>query len=373
MNVYDQMLTTIKDRSLVPVGGAMLLMVSGGSDSTALAKLCATLRDEGKVAVVDMLHLNHMLRGEDSNADAAFVADLAESLNIPLFSCEIDIGAQASREGGNVEALARRERYAAAQEALLSMCQHEAIPISDARIVTAHTVDDRIENFYMRSIVGTGPGGFRSMLYRNGSVVRPLLDCSREGLRQFLFDEAVANGTIPESASSANVEDGVVCGVTLWREDATNAHTDRFRAYVRHKMVPVARQWNSSLDSTLTRTMNLIAEEDDMLESLAHDIVEREVEQLGEDASDGFLLKPSFGSVQTPLARRAILMLLKPILGMDQRVDTNTIDAVLGGFELNLPKSGYVTNIQGNLAVSANKEGVRIEPMAAFRKRRKRV
>ena len=67
---------------------------------------------------------------------------------------------------------------------------HAAAPIAEGRIITAHTQDDRVENFYMRSIKGTGPGGFRSMLYRNGPVVRPLLDVSRAGLRCYLEERA---------------------------------------------------------------------------------------------------------------------------------------------------------------------------------------
>ena len=152
--------------------------------------------------------------------------------------------------------MARRERYLAANEALRSMCQHEGRPLSEARIFTAHTADDRIENFYMRSIVGTGPGGFRSMLYRNGPVVRPLLDLTRDELRDYLSAREAAGETVVRDESGA-----------LWREDATNAHTDRFRAYVRHKIVPVAKEWNSALPEVLTRSMNLIADEDDMLQT----------------------------------------------------------------------------------------------------------
>lgn len=364
MDVFEQMLNTAKERDLFDDECALLLMVSGGSDSSALLRLCARLRDEGKVSVVDAFHMNHMLRGEDADADAAFVSELSEELAVPLFSCEMDIAAEAARSGANIEALARKERYDAAQEAIYSMCQHEGIPISNARIVTAHTADDRIENFYMRSIVGTGPGGFRSMLYRNGAVIRPLLDCSRESLRSYLIEEA---GFDPDRK---NVVDGVVDDKVLWREDATNAHTDRFRAYVRHKMVPVAREWNEKLDSTLVRTMNLIGEEDDMLDSMACAVIEKDVEQLGESESEGFLLLPEFGNVEKPLARRAVHKLLKPILGMEERIDTRTVDAILDGFANGSPNSGYVMNIQGNLAVSANKSGVRVEPMASFRARR---
>ena len=175
-DVLEKARATIAAHDLAAPDAAVLLMVSGGSDSTALAYLGAALREAGDVGPVAMLHVNHQLRGEDADADERFVAALAEALDIPLFICSIDIAAEAERSRENVEAVARRERYLAANEALRSMCQHEGRPLSEARIFTAHTADDRVENFYMRSIVGTGPGGFRSMLYRNGPVVRPLLD-----------------------------------------------------------------------------------------------------------------------------------------------------------------------------------------------------
>ena len=174
---------TIAARDLAASDAAVLLMVSGGSDSTALAYLGAALRDAGDIGPVAMLHVNHQLRGEEADGDERFVSSLAELLGIPLFICSIDIAAEAARSRENVEAVARRERYLAANEALRSMCQHEGCPLSEARIFTAHTADDRIENFYMRSIVGTGPGGFRSMRYENGPVVRPLLDATRDELR----------------------------------------------------------------------------------------------------------------------------------------------------------------------------------------------
>ena len=64
-----------------------------------------------------------------------------------FFACEIDVAALAQETGGNIEAIGRSERYVAAQQALESLCRHEMVPISEGRIVTAHTQDDRVENF----------------------------------------------------------------------------------------------------------------------------------------------------------------------------------------------------------------------------------
>ena len=365
--LVDRAAAVLSARRLADADTPAMLMVSGGSDSTALAYIACELRERGALGQLAMLHVNHRLRGEDADEDARFVAQLAELLDVPLFSCEIDIAGEAQRTGENVEAVARRERYLAANEALESLCLHAATPLADGRILTAHTADDRVESFYMRSIVGTGPGGFRSMLYRNGPVVRPLLDITRDELHDYLSAREAAGETVVRDESGA-----------LWREDATNAHTDRFRAYVRHKIVPVAKEWNSALPEVLTRSMNLIADEDDMLQNMAEKLAEESTEWVAEDdtfgidRSEGFRLLPAFGKAERPLQRRAVLRLLEAMLGPDARVEAASVEAVLAGFANGAPNSGYVANIQYDLAVSANKRGVLVEPMAYFRARRKK-
>lgn len=361
--MLETMKQTLAERELAAAENPVLLMVSGGSDSTALAYLAADLREQGVLGPLAMLHVNHQLRGEDADNDARFASDVASLLHIPFFLCEIDVAGEAARSHENLEAVARKERYLAAHEALTSLCHHEGYPLADGRIFTAHTADDRIENFYMRSIVGTGPGGFRSMLYRNGPVVRPLLDVTRQDLRDYLAQREREGKPCMCDAQG-----------NLWREDATNAHTDRFRAYVRNEIVPKAKAWNESMPKTLTRTMNLIAEEDDMLQGMAQEAWLSTVQLIAEDQTyaEGFLLTPEFAKLPIPMQRRVLLIGLKEMLGADERIDTSTMAAILEGFENARPKSGYVTNVQGDLAVSANKSGVRIEPMALFRARRKK-
>ena len=369
--LLDRMMAVAEERALLPADGILVLMVSGGSDSTALAYLAAELAQVQPVRALAMLHVNHGLRGAASDGDERFCAALASSLDMAFFSYRVDISGLAASSGQNWEAVARHRRYQAARETLERLCLHEGLSPERGRICTAHTADDRIENFYMRSIVGTGPGGFRSMRYRNGEVVRPLLDCSREELRTYIRDRA--RDGLPVMRDG----DG-----NLWREDATNQETDRFRAYVRHRMVPLAREWNPSLTSSLTRSMNLIADEDDMLETMADQWLRHHVEPLSDpgrsrdegkmDTADGFLLAPDFGEAPVPLQRRVVHRLLKTMLGDEVRIDTATVQAVLDGFSQGASRSGYVQNVQGDLAVSANKRGVRVEPMAAFRARRKR-
>lgn len=367
MRVSESMERCIAEWGLAGPRTPVLLMVSGGSDSTVLAYLAADLHARGALGPLGILHVNHRLRGADADADEEFVRQQAALLEIPLFARPVDVGALAAEEGGNVEAVARRERYRAADEALAELCRRAAMPVAEGRIFTAHTADDRVESFYMRSIVGTGPGGFRAMRYRNGRVCRPLLETGRDELRDCLRERADAGLPVVRDESGA-----------LWREDATNAHTDRFRAYVRHKIVPVAKEWNSALPEVLTRSMNLIADEDDMLQNMAEKLAEESAEWVAEDdtfgidRSEGFRLLPAFGKAERPLQRRAVLRLLEAMLGPDARVEAASVEAVLAGFANGAPNSGYVTNIQYDLAVSANKRGVLVEPMAYFRARRKK-
>lgn len=92
-----------------------------------------------------------------------------------------------------------------------------------------------------------------------------------------------------------------------------------------------------------------------------------------EGTLQGCKLSPAFGNIGKPLQRRVVLALLKVFLGEEARIETTSIEAVLAAFdEEGTPKSGYVINIQGDLAVSSNKKGVLVEPMAVFRARRKR-
>ncbi len=208
------------------------------------------------------------------------------------------------------------------------------------------------------SIVGTGPGGFRSMNYcvniGGMRVCHPLLELGRDDLRAFIAGRPCA----------VRDESG-----ELWREDATNADTDHFRAFVRHEIVPRAKGRNPRLLETLTRTMNLIAEEDDMLSSQARELLLSKVRPLGQLPSEGFLVSPDMAQVERPLARRVIDRVLLLALGRDARIETASIETCLDG----LGESGFVSNIQGNLAVSYNKNGLRIEPMDAFRARRKKL
>lgn len=348
-----------ESKDLFSSSNPLLLMISGGSDSTALAYAIKQMMDLKKIGMVAALHVNHKIRGQESDGDQEFVHNLCEFLNIPLFEAEIDIPKIVFETRGNLEDCARRERYVCANEALSSLCQHFEVPFENGKIVTAHTLDDRIENFYMRSIVGTGPGGFRSMKHKSKNVVRPLLTSTRKELQCFikeLYDNKLAY---------ANSEG------ELWREDSTNKDESGFRNFIRHSIIPKIELKNPNHATTLSKTMDLIADEDDMLDEMARELLKENVTlYINENRAE---IDCDFAKAKLPLMRRATFILLNALVPETERIENASVEAVLAPFQNGLCHHERSKNIQCNLIVSSNKNGVIIETCESYRKKRKKM
>ena len=182
-------LGTARRRRLFGPGDAVLAAVSAGPDSTALVGALAALRDRGELAAVAALHVDHGLRPGGAE-DAACAAAACARLGVPFESVLVRV------ERGNVQAEARRARYAALRAA--------AGRAGASRIATGHTRTDQAETVLLRLVRGSGARGLAGIPPRRGSIVRPLIDRSRA--------EGIA-----------------FCGRAglAWRDDPTNA-TPRF-------------------------------------------------------------------------------------------------------------------------------------------------
>ena len=333
--------------ALAPV----LLMVSGGSDSTALLELAAAYSHGGAAAVGDealagmladmlpapqalrlqVLHVNHQLRGADADADEAFVLARCEELGIACEVRRVDAATLAAAGGGGLEATARAERYRLADELLDAACEQAGVPASSGIILTAHTLDDRVETFYMRTLVGTGPGGLASIPRVRGRVRRPLLDATRGQLRAWL------------RARHPGVSDE-----QLWREDATNEDGSNFRSQVRTQLLPVLRQLRPGFERPLANTMDLIAAEDEGLSQHVDSLVYRNLVWDGAVARFPLTVlreQPAF------LARRvlrAVALVVRP----DARLEAAQLQRALDG----LGQPGFATELSGGIRVRVGEE-----------------
>jgi tRNA(Ile)-lysidine synthase len=231
------------DRTNIKPGDRICAAISGGADSVALLLTLhaanSTTRDSLGVGL-SAVHINHHLRGEESNADQRFVEDLCISLDIPLHLHQADIPARVAKTRADgdpetIEEAARNARYEFFTQLLAS--GH-----ADA-ILTAHTLDDQAETVLMKFLRGAWTEGLSAIhpviTLPKGKILRPFLQTRRS--------------EIEASLKAANQP---------WREDSTNTDTAFTRNKIRHELLPQLRAYNPNLDQTLSNLAELAREEE---------------------------------------------------------------------------------------------------------------
>lgn len=317
-SVRDIAQTTVRGRSLLPAGAPVVAMVSGGADSVALLRMLAS-GDLGDVASLSVLHLNHLLRGGDAETDAAFVRELCGRLGVECSVVRFDVAAYAQENSLNLEDAGRRVRYRFAEEALDAACAAARVHRESGRIATAHNRDDKVETFLMRAITGAGAGGLSSIPYQRGRIIRPLLDCDRWALREWL-------GELGQE----------------WREDESNSDTTRLRALVRAEIVPVAEQVNPAFRETLSRAIDLLGDDDALLSRMAY--------EFGRDfaeTTDGRVVfdRELMRTLERAMARRTIRAVLIAQFPEASRLEMSHVEAIVEG----LSDDAFARDLPGSL------------------------
>ncbi|MBD3242920.1 MAG: tRNA lysidine(34) synthetase TilS [Chitinivibrionales bacterium] len=176
--------------SLIPRGSRVLVAVSGGSDSVALLWLLLELRGRFGIDRPAIVHVNHGLRGRESDEDEAFVRELAGSLGL---ACHVVQLRGKTAESSGIEAWAREQRYAA----FARLCAAEGYDL----VATGHTADDQFETLVMRLMRGSGLRGLAGIRMRRADgVIRPLLTVRRSALLRYLADNGRQYRTDPSNA-----------------------------------------------------------------------------------------------------------------------------------------------------------------------------
>lgn len=333
---------TAERHTMLPEGAVVVALVSGGADSVALLRLLAdgTFGDLG--GRLSVFHVNHLLRGEDADRDAAFVSELAAALDVPCDVLRYDVGAYAAAEGLNLEDAGRRIRYRFAEDQLDARCDALGVPRDRGRIAVAHTADDRLETFLMRIVTGTGTGGLSGMRAVRDRIVRPLIEARRTDVIAYL--DALGQG---------------------WRSDATNLDVERLRAWTRHELLPLIERQNPSFAATAARTMRLLAEDDALLSELA-DAFARDFTR----TEDGSLVldRAFLATLSPPMARRTVREAIVRAFPEALRLDFEHADALLAGlgsgpFARDLPFGLRAEGEYDKLRVSRREvEGPRVTP-----------
>ena len=290
----------------------VILMVSGGADSMALLHMAVTepldLGDGTGLAHVTqerlhVLHVNHLLRGADADADQHFVQETCDSLGIPCTALRVDVAKFAQERDGNVEEIGRRVRYDAARELAQKLCAEQGVSRQMAKILTAHTADDRAETFMMNVMRGSGMSGLASIPRHRGLIYRPLLDYTHDQLKDWLKARGLD-----------------------WHEDATNTDTHYLRAYMRHNVLPLLKARNPMLVQTVCKIADLMTDEDDYLEGKAA----RKLRQITLRKSESSLVLDALklSSTDVVIARRVVRIVARQLIP-EAWLEFRHVDAVL--------------------------------------------
>lgn len=231
--------------SLFSSGDRVLVAVSGGVDSVAL--LHWLLRSPWGLQLA-VAHLNHALRGEESDRDAEFVGDLAAAWGLPFHVRKVDVTRLCREQSLSLEEAGRLARY----RFFSDIRKEFGIPT----VAVAHHADDQAETVLLRLLRGSGGKGLAGMPPRDPrGVVRPFLCVSREAVRNY--------------ASRWGLQ---------WREDRTNVDTGiSLRNRVRHHLLPILREYNPRIDERLVTTASILADDESRLEEDAAGIFSRAV------------------------------------------------------------------------------------------------
>ena len=239
MSLIARVRRTIRIHDLACSGTRVAVALSGGSDSVALAYLVRELAAAGELKAAGAAHFNHQLR-DTAGRDERVCAELAASFGWPIVIDREDVAARARIGRQSLEHAARNARHAFFERARLEL---------GADVVAlGHTRDDQAETFLLRLLRGAGARGLSAMHPRNGAIVRPLLDCRRAELRDYLAglgaayveDESNRDVAIPrnrvraelmpllESRFNPSIVDALADEAALardewrWMEDAAN-------------------------------------------------------------------------------------------------------------------------------------------------------
>jgi tRNA(Ile)-lysidine synthetase-like protein len=256
---------SLVEHAIVSAGDTVLVAVSGGPDSLCLLHILYSLREDLGIAL-HVAHLDHMLRGDESAAEAEFVATTARVWGLSITATALDVRALAQSNHENLHQAARAARYRFLAQAARA-CGARAVAV-------AHHADDQAETVLMHLLRGAGPAGLRGMrptvpweewvpeheTRRSGDAKRNELSLSSI--------PPVSPALIRPLLQVTRAEIEAYCAAHSLqpRRDPTNLDPSATRNRIRHELLPRLIEYNSHIVAALGRTAALSADEHDLIQ-----------------------------------------------------------------------------------------------------------
>ena len=229
----------IRARDLLRSGDRIVVAVSGGPDSVALLSCLVALSTRWNWEL-SIGHVNHGLRGTESEEDAAFVERLGKHFSVPVSIREVWLKKQDAKfTKQSFQVYARQARYQALESILQERCA--------TKIATGHTADDQAETVLMWMLRGSGTGGLSGIPPKRGSgIVRPILDISRSAIVAYLEQRQLE-----------------------WRMDSSNRQPVYLRNRLRQDLMPHLKEYSPGIVNVLRRQAEIIGDDHAYLEDVA--------------------------------------------------------------------------------------------------------
>jgi len=234
---------TIEKYNMLFKGAKVVVGLSGGADSTALLLFLCSLKEKYDLSVY-AVHINHGIRGKEADNDSKFSEELCKKMGVECRICNYDVRQIAKGKGISEEEAGRFVRY--------NEFEAEKSKRNADFIAVAHNMNDQAETLIMRMSRGSGSTGIAGIRPVRGSVIRPLIDCSRSDIEEYLNERGQEFCT-----------------------DSTNLKEEYTRNKIRLNVIPyLKKEINSSADENIAKTAMLIRQEDEFLNKLAKEKLE---------------------------------------------------------------------------------------------------
>ncbi|MCD7785887.1 MAG: tRNA lysidine(34) synthetase TilS [Oscillospiraceae bacterium] len=255
--MLDSVSDTIRKYNMLEPGEKALVALSGGADSVSLL---IALKELGYD--VFAVHVNHHLRGEESDRDEAFCKDLCQRLGVDLCVEHVDVKSYCEQSGKSVEEAARDLRYEA-------LGKHA----KGSKIATAHNLDDCLETTLFNLVRGCGIGGLTGIPPVRDNIIRPLISTSRAEILDFL-----------QSQNETYVT------------DSTNLEDDCSRNIIRLNVIPELERINPSLLKTYKSSLENFESAESYIDGEVEKLLEESNGVFPEDCDD-FILANALGKI----------------------------------------------------------------------------
>ena len=255
--MLDLFISFLQEEKLCVPQERILVSISGGPDSVLLAHLFIKAG-----YAIGLAHCNYQLRDSDSEADEAFVSDLAAQWNSPFHLLRVPTRRLAEAQGRSIQEIARDTRY----EWLEELCTEGGYD----RIATGHHLNDSIETLLLNLARGCGIRGLHGILPSRGRLIRPLLFATKDQITEALAEAGLS-----------------------WREDRSNEELYYDRNKVRHRIVPVLKDLNPNFEAGAGKTLQRIRETERFFEEAVQNWTQRVVSRSGNNLKINWTLLQS--------------------------------------------------------------------------------